>query len=192
MAAIGMKNIYFNKIQSEAENALPTYVAADGRKIGALVSANLTLNYVDAEAYADDKQEDEIHEFLNGLLETEVFEIDGETSALLFGSSYTDGALTEGGNDTAAMGGLAYAKTIRKRDAQGIMKTMWKGYFYPKVQARRPTSESGTTKQGSVSYAYDGASFRIFESNTGAFREIQEFATAAEYDTWAKGKLNIT
>ena len=193
MAAIGMRNIYFNKIKSEAENAAPTYETTGGSRLGALVSANMTLTYADGEAYADDKLEDETHDFVNGLLETELFDLTEEKYAMLFGTTKgEDGELSESGSDIANMGGLGYARTIRRRDAQGVMKTMWKGYFYPKVQPRKPTSENVTTKQSSVTYNNDGISFRIFEANDGYFRHIKAFATEAEYETWIKGKLSIT
>lgn len=192
MAAIGLRNIYFNKIKSEAENAAPTYETAGGGRLGALVSANMTLTYADGEAYADDKLEDEIHDFVNGLLETELFDLSEEKYAMLFGATEgAEGELSESGSDVAVMGGLGYARTIRRK-VDGVMKTMWKGYFYTKVQPRKPTSENATTKQGSVTHNYDGISFRIFEANDGYYRHIKTFATEAEYETWIKKKLGIT
>lgn len=192
MAAIGLRNIYFNKIKTETEGAAPTYDTT-GKRIGALVSANLTLNYADGEAYADDKLEDEIHDFVDGMLETELFDLAEEDYAMLFGATAgEDGEISEGGNDIAAMGGLGYARTIRRRDTQGVMKTMWKGYFYPKVQPRKPTTENNQTKQSGVTYNNDGISFRIFEANDGNYRHIKAFATEAEYEAWIKEKLNIT
>ena len=192
MAAIGLRNIYFNKIKSEAENAAPTYETTGGGVLGGLVSANMTLTYADGEAYADDKLEDEIHDFVNGLLETELFDLSEEKYALLFGAKKEEGGeLSESGSDIANMGGLGYARTIRRK-VDGVMKTMWKGYFYPKVQPRKPTSENATAKQGSVTYNNDGISFRIFEANNGVYRTIKSFATEAEYETWIKEKLGIT
>lgn len=194
MAAIGAKNMYFNAIASEAANALPTYQQTGGKQLAGLVSANVTINYADAEAYADDRLEDEIHEFINGLIETELFDLPLEDRALLFGSTMGTGqiaGLSEKGNDAAVQGGLCYARTIRKKDNNGQMTTVYRGFYYPKVKPRKPTNESSQTKQGSVNHSYEGVSFRFFEANTGVYRDIQEFTTITAYDTWAKEKLGI-
>lgn len=72
------------------------------------------------------------------------------------------------------------------------METIYRGYFYYKGNAQQQTSESSTTKQGSVTYNYDSVIFRAVEADAGGYREVQDFSTLSAYTTWIKGKLNLT
>lgn len=196
MAQIGLRDFYYNGIKTETSSALPTYAtASDTNKGGAivdLVQANVTITYADGEAYADDHQVDSMHDFMYADVDVQLFDIPLDTQAKLFGSTYASSTLKESGSDSAPGIGFGYARTIRKRDGNNVMQTVWRGYFYYKGTAQKQTSESSTTKQGSVTYNFDSVVFRAVEADAGGYREVQDFATRAAYTTWIKGKLGLS
>lgn len=195
MAQIGLRDFYWNGIKTETGGALPTYAAAADSNRGGnlidLIQANVTITYADGEAYADDHQIDSVHDFMYADIETQHFDIPLDVQGTIFGATYSNGALTESGSDAAPNIGFGYARTLRKRDSNGQMQTVWRGYFYYKGKAQKPTSESSTTKQGSVTYNYDSVVFRAVEADAGGYREVEDFTTEAAYITWITGKLNL-
>lgn len=197
MAQIGLRDFYWNGIASETAGALPTYAGASADNRGGnlidLIQANVTLTYADGEAYADDHMVDSVHDFMYADIETQHFDIPLETQAILFGSEFSSNTLKQSGGDSAPGIGFGYARTIRKRNSStNQMETVWRGYFYYKGNAQSQTSESSTTKQGSITYNYDSVVFRAVEADAGGYREVQDFATEAAYVTWIKGKLNLS
>lgn len=197
MAQIGLRDFYWNGIATEAAGSLPTYAASTSSIRGGflidLIQANVTITYADGEAYADDHMVDSMHDFMYADIDTQHFDIPLDVQAKLFGGEYSSSTLKQSGSNSAPGIGFGYARTIRKRNSStNQMETIYRGYFYYKGNAQQQTSESSTTKQGSVTYNYDSVVFRAVEADAGGYREIQDFSTLAAYTTWIKGKLNLT
>ena len=196
MAQIGAKDFYWNGIASEGANTLPTYAASSADNYGGvlvdLVQVNVTLNYSEGEAYADDKLVDSYRDFEYADVAIQNFDVPLEVQAVWFGGDIATNVLSEGGADEARLIGFGLARTLRKKDANGQVKTVWRGYYYPKASPRKATSENSATRGNGTNYNYDEYTLRAFECNSGVYRQVEDFTTEAAFVTWIKGLLSLT
>jgi hypothetical protein len=187
MAAFGAKYVNFSPISEEAENALPTYEKDGAFSLGALVKADLTVNFASGELYADDKLQEKVDEFSSGSLAVEVDELKDEQAAKIYGATYNEKKeKIDNSKDTVPAGGLTYVKSILKNN-----KKIYRGYYYPKVKAQIG-SDSAATKSSSITLSTSPITFTIMEADNGDWRHTEEFETDAAAKAWCETKLANT
>lgn len=185
MAAFGAKYFKYAAIKNEEAGKLPTYDAEKAKILGALVKADLTLNFASGELYADDILGEKAEEFISGNIAAEVDELDDETASIIYGSKI-NGQMEKVDNtaDDAPYGGLAYVKCLMKKG-----KKFYRGYFYPKVRAALG-NDSASTKSGSITFATTPINFTVYEPVTGDWRYTKKFDTEEEAKAWIDSKLS--
>jgi hypothetical protein len=187
MSAFGAKYLNFAPIAEEAEDALPTYEKNGAFSLGALVKADLTVNFASGELYADDRLAEKVDEFSSGSLAAEVDELKDEQAAKIYGATYNESKeKIDNTGDTVPTGGLTYCKSLMKNGVK-----FYRGYYYPKVKAQIG-SDSAATKSSSITLATSPITFTIMEALNGDWRHTEEFDTEAAAKAWCDKKLANT
>lgn len=175
-APLGMQTLTFYPIKSEPENALPTYDAAVD--LGAAVKGYLTVTTATATISGDDitQLEDEI--FTGGQVDTETTMSDLQVNSTLFGHKYVeDSGEVSNGSDRAKPGGLAFIEPILLKDKTTVFRAtcLYKTQAIPSSEKQ----EADTKKAGELSPKMNAVSFKVMETNTGAWRVRNDFDTLA-------------
>ena len=85
MAQFGAKCPMFAPFKTEPAAALPTYDTAV--TVGALVSANLTVNLASGELYADDALKEQLSEFASGTVALETDDMTDAVAQVIYGAT---------------------------------------------------------------------------------------------------------
>lgn len=191
MAFVGLKMPVFAPIDGAVEEGQrPTY--GTGFIIGMAIKADVTINYADAQLYADDILAESDSSFQNGTVDVGVDEISHEVDTKLFGSKLvdTDGIkeLHVGGKNVSPHGGFGFYKTKVKRGVTGYIAK-----WFLDTQFKRG-NDSSATKGDSTSFAtpeFSGNIFAIpgFEEDT--YVEEAVFTTESAAQSWLRKKANI-
>lgn len=182
MASFGVKYPHFAKITSEPEGELPVY---DGnpRRIGRMVKADLSVNMASGKLYADDELAENVEEFISGTLGVETDDMTDEDASEVYGAEVKDKEVHYNSGDSAPVGGLTYYKVLKRRG-----RTVFKGYFYPRVQAALG-NDTAQTKTDSITFGTTNTNFTVFPCETGDWRITKEFNVESEAKAWVKEKL---
>ena len=121
MAQFGAKCPMFAPFKTEPAAALPTYDTAV--TVGALVSANLTVNLASGELYADDALKEQLSEFASGTVALETDDMTDAVAKVIYGATGDSGSTGElkfNKGDTAPYGGFGYYKGAHARRPEGV------------------------------------------------------------------------
>lgn len=182
MASFGAKYPHFAKIKEEPEGQLPVY---DGNplRIGRLVKAELSVTMASGKLYADDELAESLEEFMSGSLAEETDDMTDEVASAVYGAETKDGEVHYKSGDSAPVGGHAYYKVLKRRG-----KMVYKGYFYPRVQAALG-NDTAQTKTDSITFGTISTNFTVFTCESGDWRITKEFDKENEAQAWVKEKL---
>ena len=187
MAKMGLKYLAWAEIDTEGDNAIPTYKSATAGVLGRMVSINVTVNNSEGELYADDMLAEYAGEFSSADLTADVDNITLENQAKLYGTSYsTSGEYTADADDTAPYGGVGGYQTLQ---VNGTRK--YRAWFYPKAKAMVPDFD-GTTKGNSISFGTEPIKMKIASPKYGPWYYAKEFTTEADAKSYINTKLGIT
>lgn len=185
MAAFGAKYMKWAVITKEEDGKLPTY--GEAKTLGALVKADLTVNFASGELYADDKLQEKLDEFVSGSLAAEVDELDDEIAGAIYGATVNEeGEKIDNTADNVPYGGLAYYKTLMKNG-----KKFYRAYFYPKTKAALG-NDNAATKANGITFATAPVSFTVYEPNTGDWRYTFRADEEKDVVDWIDKKLSGT
>lgn len=182
MASFGAKNPYFSKIKTEPEGALPTYEGGP-KKIGRLVKSELSVNMASGKLYADDGLAESVEEFVSGSIAMETDDMTDEVASAVYGAEASNQEVHYKSGDSPPVGGLTYYKVLKRRG-----KTVYKGYFYPRVSASLG-SDTAQTKSDSLTLGTTSTTFTVFPCESGDWRITKEFDAESEALAWVKEKL---
>ena len=119
MATIGLDMLYFSKI-TEDEDGNETY--ATPKKLAKAISADLSVELVEAILYADDGIAEIVKEFGNGTLSLGIDDIGSTVASVLTGATIDSNGVvisaSEDGGEPAAIG-------FRAKKANGKYKYFW-------------------------------------------------------------------
>lgn len=193
MAVIGLKYLAVAPLKTEVDGQLPTY--DPGRKIGHLMSANLTWNRGSAALYGDDVEVDHDNTISSGdmTVGTTYIDIDGRKMVLgeeEFGTP-TGGAPQEYAtvDEPAPYLGTGF---VVKDSGDGNPKFI--AYWYFKTQYSM--NENNQTRGESTEYQAPEMDCHILAVRPAAdlknrFRIFAEFTVEADAIAWVKGKAGI-
>lgn len=193
MAVIGLKYLAVAPLKTEVDGQLPTY--DPGRKIGHLMSANLTWNRGSAALYGDDVEVDHDNTISSGdmTVGTTYIDIDGRKMVLgeeEFGTP-TGGAPQEYAtvDEPAPYLGTGF---VVKDSGDGNPKFI--AYWYFKTQYSM--NENNQTRGESTEYQAPEMDCHILAVRPAAdlknrFRIFAEFDDEADAIAWVKGKAGI-
>ncbi|MDE7261956.1 MAG: hypothetical protein K2N78_07880 [Oscillospiraceae bacterium] len=181
MASFGAKYPHFCKITDEPEGELPVY---DGNpiRIGRLVKADLSVTMASGKLYADDTLAEVVEEFVNGSLSMETDDMEDTVASAVYGAEVIEKQVHYKSGDSAPVGGLTYYKVLKRRG-----KTVYKGYFYPRVQAALG-NDSAQTKTDSITFGTTNTTFTVFPCESTDWRITAEFEDEKEVRSWVKTK----
>lgn len=182
MASFGAKYPHFAKIANEPEGQLPTYEGTPLR-IGRLVKADLTVTMASGKLYADDGLAESLDEFISGSIAMETDDMTDDVASEVYGAEIKDKEVHYTSSDSAPVGGLAYYKVLKRRG-----KTVFKGYFYPRVQAALG-NDTAQTKTDSITFGTTNTTFTVFPCESGDWRITEEFDKENDCKAWVKEKL---
>lgn len=182
MASFGAKFPHFAKIKEEPDLKLPVYEGEPVR-IGRLVKADLSVTMASGKLYADDALAESVDEFVSGSIAMETDDMTDDVASTVYGAEVVEKEVHYKSGDCAPPGGLSYYKVLKRKG-----KTVYKGYFYPRVQAALG-NDTAQTKTDSVTFGTTSTTFTVFPCETTDWRITQEFDTEAEVQTWVKNKL---
>lgn len=182
MASFGAKHPHFAKIVEEPEGQLPVY---DGNplRLGRLVKAELSVTMASGKLYADDVLAESLEEFINGSLAEETDDMTDEVASEVYGAEVKDKEVHYNSGDSAPVGGHTYYKVLKRRG-----KTVYKGYFYPRVQAALG-NDTAQTKTDSITFGTTNTTFTVFPCENGDWRITEEFDKEKDAQIWVKEKL---
>ena len=183
MASFGAKYPHFAKIKEEPEGQLPVYEGTPLR-IGRLVKADLSVTMASGKLYADDALAESLEEFISGSLAMETDDMTDEVASEVYGAEVKDKEVHYTSSDSAPVGGLAHYKVLKRRG-----KTVFKGYFYPRVQAALG-NDTAQTKTDSITFGTTNTTFTVFPCESGDWRITKEFEKENEAQAWVKEKLS--
>lgn len=182
MASFGAKYPHFAKIKEEPEGKLPIYEGTPLR-IGRLVKADLSVTMASGKLYADDALAENVEEFVSGSLAMETDDMEDAVASEVYGAEVVNKEVHYKSGDSAPVGGLAHYKVLMRRG-----KTIYKGYFYPRVQAALG-NDTAQTKTESITFGTTSTTFTVFPCESTDWRITQEFTTESEAQAWVKEKL---
>lgn len=156
-----------------------------GVVLGKLVSANLTVNLVSGELYADDALAEQLSEFASGSIAMETDDITDDNAAKVYGCTIADGLVTNNVADTAPYGGLGYYKVLMRSG-----KKYYKAYYYPRVRAALG-NDNAQTRNNSINFTTSSTTFTVFADDKGDWRQTKTCATAAEAKAWIDERCGI-
>lgn len=182
MASFGAKCPHFAKIKDEPEGQLPVY---DGEpiRIGRLVKAELSVTMASGKLYADDELAENVEEFISGSIAEETDDMTDEVASYIYGAEVVDKEVHYKTTDSAPVGGHTYYKVLKRRG-----NTVYKGYFYPRVQAALG-NDTAQTKTDSITFGTTNTAFTVFACNNGEWRITKEFDKEKDAQDWVKEKL---
>lgn len=184
MPKVGYAQNKWAPFATEPADALPTY--GTGRTLGGAVSAAHTPNIAETKHYSDNRLKNTITKFADGDLPVDVDDIDLETQALVYGATYADDTLGHGGSDMPPFGGLSFYETILTEDNELI----YRGYFYPKVKAKRGT-EDFKTQQENIELGLTQVAFKVMQPKFGKYEYIKDFTTEEAAAAWVDSNVNV-
>lgn len=159
--------------------------ATAGVVLGKLVSANLTVNLVTGELYADDALAEKLSEFSSGSIAMETDDIEDETAGMVYGCAVKDGVVTDKIGDEPPYGDLGYYKVLMRNK-----KKYYKAYHYPKAQAVLG-NDSAQTRGNNVNFTTSSTTFTVLADDDGIWRETKTCDTAEAAKTWINEKCGI-
>lgn len=193
MAVIGLKYLAVAPLKTEVDGQLPTY--DPGRKIGHLMSANLTWNRGSAALHGDDVEVEHDNTISSGdmTVGTTYIDIDGRKMVLgeeEFGTP-TGGAPQEYATVDKPAPYLGTGFVV-KDSGDGDPKYI--GYWYFKTQYSM--NENNQTRGESTDYQAPEMDCHILAVRPAAdlenrFRIFAEFDVEADAIAWVKGKAGI-
>jgi len=185
-ATIGVAELTFAKTDTEPKDTPATYAPAV--RVGGAVQVNLTINLASGQDYADNQMSEDVNVFVSGSAATEIDNIDLETEAVIFGSTYDEntGELGDSSLDSPPYGSLAY---YQLKQIGGV--NVFRGVFYPKARAAL-SPDNASTKNASISFQHSNPNFTIFQPNVGNWRYRQEFESEAEVLAWIDEKRGVS
>lgn len=183
MASFGAKYPHFSKIKEEPEGNLPVYDESGPVRIGRLVKADLSVTMASGKLHADDVLAESVEEFVSGSLAMETDDMEDTVASVVYGAEVIEKAVHYRSGDTAPVGGLAHYKVLRRRG-----KTVYKGYFYPRVQAALG-SDTAQTKADSITFGTTNTTFTVFPCESTDWRITKEFDNEADAKSWVKEQL---
>lgn len=185
MASFGAKYPHFAKIKEEPEGQLPVYEGEPVR-IGRLVKADLSVTMASGKLFADDVLAESVEEFVSGSLAMETDDMEDSVASVVYGAEVADKEVHYKSGDSAPVGGLSYYKVLKRRG-----KTIYKGYFHPRVQAALGNDSAGT-KTDNITFGTTNTSFTVFPCESTDWRITSEFENENEVKAWVKEKLSPT
>ena len=186
MAKLGLKYMAWAEIDTEGDNAIPTYKSATACVLGRMVSINVAIRNSEGELYADDMLAEYASEFSSADLTADVDNITLENQAKLYGSSYdSSGEFKANAGDTAPYGGVGGYQTLQ---VGGVKK--YRAWFYPKAKASMPDFD-GTTKGNSISFGTQPIKMKIASPKYGPWYYAKEFTTESDAKAYVNAKVGI-
>lgn len=179
MAKIGCKHLIFR----------PNEEGATAVKVGALISADLTINTADASLYGDDVRQEYTSEFISASLAVNTTDVTPAIEAELLGSNLSSSTneLVDNAGDNAPEGKLGYYRTLM---VNGVKK--YEGVYFDRVKASIP-SESDATKGESISFGSYDITFAISaDATSGNWRHRERFDSESACKTWLDTALGYT
>ena len=164
MAQIGLKHLYIAKINHslDSDEADPTYIASSGKKIGNIISADLTWNSGNVKLHGDNRLVLMDNGANGGNLKIETTYIPEDEIPVLMGySEETNGSLYKVDEPTDTVGCGYITKEI---DEYGTV-TYWLNWFY-KVQFSM-NNQSFRTREDGTAYGVPTIEAEIFKCYNG-------------------------
>ena len=187
MAKLGLKYMVWAEIDSETENAIPTYKTATAMVVGQMVSLNVAIQNSEGELYADDMLAEYASEFSSADLTAEVNNIPLENQAKMYGARYTtDGEFSASADDNAPYGGVGGYQVLQ---VNGSRK--YRAWFYTKAKASMPDLD-GSTKGNSISFGTQPIKMKVAAPKYGPWYYAKEFDTESAARTYINGKVGYT
>lgn len=157
-----------------------------GVVLGKLVSANLTVNLVSGELYADDALAEQLSEFASGSIAMETDSLTDKNAGVVYGCTVNEKEVTYNKNDTAPRGCLGYYKVLMRNG-----KKYYKAYFYPLVRATLG-NDNAQTRGSNITFTTESTTFAVFANDKGDWRTTETFDTVTEAKKWVNQKCGIT
>lgn len=180
---LGMQTLDFWPIETEPENANPTY--GESVNLGAAVKGYLSVTTATASISGDDITQIEDEVFTGGQLDTETTMSDLAVNATLFGHTYSSETGEESkGSDRSKPGGVSFIEPILLKNKA----TVYRATCLRKCSAM-PSSEkqeADTKKAGELNPKMNVVSFKVMPDNTQSWRLRNDFATKAEAEAFIK------
>lgn len=177
MAKIGCKRLLY------CDNAS----GATAIKLGALVSADLSINTAEASLYGDDIRQEYVNEFINATLTCTSTDITPEIESKILGSTLSSSELVDNASDSAPEGKVGYYRSVM---VNGVK--YFEGVWFDRAKASI-TSDSDNTKGESVSFGTYTITFAISADPTsGNWRHRERFDTEAACKTWLDTAIGYT
>lgn len=190
MAAVGMRNIVYAPIKTEADGSLPTYDT--GGSMGRASSATVTFTRNDAKLYLDDVLAERDNTITGGSVDITIGEIDDEVAVKIFGDvkdSSSDGDYYDSSTSSPYIG-LGYMQEVR---VKGVSK--YRATWLYKVQMA-PADAQAQTKGEATQFQTQRMTGEMMgvsmSDGSTRFRARNEFDTAEKAVSWLKTKANIT
>ena len=183
MATMGLKYMAWAKMDTEPNNAIPTY--QKGMVIGKAVSTNLTITNSEGELYADDMLAEYVSEFSSASLESEVDNISLENQSKMYGADYVNDELQFSANNNAPYGGIGGYQVLM---VNGVRK--YRTWFFPKARASVP-DWTGNTKGSSITFGTQPIRMKIMSPNYGPWYYVKEFTDESAAKAYIDEKMGV-
>lgn len=182
----GARDAYWAPIESEADDAMPTYGTAT--KFDGINESAETLNFAEASGYGDNAEMIEISEFSNGEVAAKAVEISTDLSADIYGTDTDDdGGLAFGSEDNPPYGGYGFISNRMDADKNKFYEVI----FYPKVTGK-PEGVTYKTKEDGYTLVYDSLKFKVYKANNDKYKITKRFSTYSSASSYLAGLFTGT
>lgn len=175
MAQVGLKNIYYAKMESDTSSAT-TYATPE--KIGHAISVEINIEEETASLYGDDAERDTYHQFKKATVTIGTTDIPLKDEAIILGHKYDSdtSTLIASGNDSAPYVALLFESD--KQDGSTRCVKLLKGKF-------APTQEGYNTRGATFDYQTPSleGTFIVRESDN-QWKMVRDFAKGSNTSTW--------
>ena len=186
----GLKYAQFATINSEPENAVPTY-ANDRVPLGGSKKCSISITKASGELYQDDALDLKIEEFASGKYTLETGDVDDEVMAKILGAKITGNEITHNEKDVPPQGGVTFYVPMRSTAKATKGQVYYRCVYIPKVQAEIG-EESFETKDNSIKFGVNKTDFTIFKANNGDWKKTERVETEAAATEWCDNKIKGT
>lgn len=190
MARIGMRYPKYSVVtvtEDASGNETESYGAV--KVMGKAISASATVNFAEADLWADDGKAESVREFSDGTLTVYVDDIENAALADLTGATLdaTSGGLDYGTEDNAPYVRWGY---IRRRMRHGAIT--YGGIVYKRVKFSAPNEEDAT-KGESIAFGTPTMTGDILRAADGKWKESSAWLeTEAAAITWLDAHIRPT
>ena len=189
MAKVGLKHPVFSEIDTEVSGNYPTYKT--GLIVGSMMEANVSIEYSDAELYADDMLIEKDDSFISGTIDIGIDDISKDAAKAWLGAEEVSyggrTVIEEAANYSAPYGGFGYYR-VRRQDGARVIRAFW----YLKTKWKK-SSEEAKTKGKTIEFQtpkIQGSIQRI-DNDQESWRVWDDFTSEADAKAWIDDIANI-